>query len=695
MADTLLSQAYNWAELGLIRRLDLMLARFFSNEQPDITAAEVLAIILTSEANGRGHVCLDLKAVSESPDQVLLQPGQAMGDERAVALQQLSQYLHALAVEDWLAALSHSELVENHLSNTVVEPNHRPFVLAGSAAQPLLYMRRYWQYEADISRAIQPRLALQQHPAIQPGLAGQPLPTALMRALLAGLFASAHDSSEFNWQQAACALAARSQFGIITGGPGTGKTTTVIKLLALLQALRLARQQTPLHICLAAPTGKAAARLNESVAGSLAKMDFSRLADSGSLDQQALKACIPTEVTTLHRLLGAQPDSRHFKYNQTNPLPADVVVVDEASMVDVEMMAALLQALPAQCRLYLLGDKDQLASVEAGSILGDLCRDAEAGRYSTETADYLAEVCNQSLPLAYLTSSEPAPALAQAITMLRVSYRFHQGGAIHQLATLVNTGMLAGEWQPKRIKALKQIFSSADAKGKLQLIQQSQQQPHFNSQLKSLLIEGYKPYLAAVASFDAAAEPAQRDQAALAILQLQRDFQLLAAVKQGDWGVSGLNQRIEHLLQQHQLLQTDGYHWYAGRPVLMTRNDYHLKLMNGDIGICLPYVENEQHSLRVAFPDTELGIRWVLPSRLDDVDTVFAMTVHKSQGSEFQHAVLLLPASSSPLLTRELLYTGITRASQCFSLIYDHEYVVEATMQQQVQRASGIVITTL
>ncbi|MCH8538407.1 MAG: exodeoxyribonuclease V subunit alpha, partial [Alkalimonas sp.] len=454
MAEALLSQAYGWAELGVIRRLDLMLARFFAKEQPGITATELLALMLTSEANGRGHVCLDLQALSRSPSSFFYQQERAFGPEAQVAQQQINQHITALSLDDWLVALGGSELVENRLNKPVPEHRNRPFVLAGSATQPLLYMRRYWQYEAAISRSIQQRLT------------EQPLPTTLTQRLLSGLFIPNKDKSDFNWQQAACALAARTHFSIITGGPGTGKTTTVIKLLALLQSLRLAQQQAPLQIRLAAPTGKAAARLNESVAGSLAKMDFSAL---DGLDPQKLKACIPTEVTTLHRLLGAQPDSRHFKHNQAQPLAVDVVVVDEASMVDVEMMAALLQALPAHTRLYLLGDKDQLASVEAGSVLGDLCRNAETGQYSTKTADYLAEVCQQTLPAEYLAPNNQSSALAQAITMLRVSYRFHQGGAIHQLATLVNKGTLAGAWQAKRMPALKQIVSSIDADGQLQL----------------------------------------------------------------------------------------------------------------------------------------------------------------------------------------------------------------------------------
>ncbi|SEA45227.1 exodeoxyribonuclease V subunit alpha [Alkalimonas amylolytica] len=693
---TLLQQAEDWCQAGLIRSLDWMLAQFFSRQLPELTELELLAVLLCSEAHGRGHVCLDIGAV-------LLQSKVKAPAGRSELWQQadaeLKQYLSAHSGQDWLQALQGSALVASQLPGQQAHTRaNAPFVLAGSAQKPLLYMRRYWQYEqliaAEITRRLQPEA---------------PLAVDRVAPLLQGLFPAHKRAAPFDWQMAACALALRSRFAIITGGPGTGKTTTVLKLLALLQGLQLTGQQKPLQILLAAPTGKAAARLNESIAQSLQQLDVSALPLP---DPGQLKAWLPTRVQTLHRLLGARPDSRHFKHQRQNPLAADVVVVDEASMVDVELMAALVQALPADCRLYLLGDKDQLASVEAGSVLGDLCRFAEAGSYRPGTVAYLQQLCAAAIPERYV-AAEDAPALAQVTAMLRHSYRFTEGGAIHRLATLVNRGgttddgarvdgnELEGAGDAcSAVTTIKAI--AAEPNSPVQLLQQSMSAVStgtsastampFSDALKALLLTGYRPYLTAVAAFAPEAETAQRNQTALQILALQRNFQLLGAVREGDWGVQGLNARIERLLARHGLIRPEGLAWYPGRPVLMTRNDYQVQLMNGDIGVCLPVQEQGETVLRVAFLDGEGGIRWVLPSRLHSAETVFAMTVHKSQGSEFQHTALLLPASSSPVLTRELLYTGITRAKTTFSLIYDNEAVLASTITQRVQRASGIAL---
>ncbi|MCC5825001.1 exodeoxyribonuclease V subunit alpha [Alkalimonas sp.] len=691
---TLLQQAEAWCQAGLIRSLDWMLAQFFSRQVPELTELELLAVLLCSEANGRGHVCLDIGAV-------LLQSKIKASAGRSELWQQadaeLKQYLSAYRVQDWVQALQGSALVASQLPDQQAHTRaNAPFVLAGSAQKPLLYMRRYWQYEqliaAEITRRLQPEA---------------PLAVDRVALLLQGFFPADKRAAPFDWQMAACALAVRSRFAIITGGPGTGKTTTVLKLLALLQGLQLTGQQKPLQILLAAPTGKAAARLNESIAQSLQQLDVSALPLP---DPAQLKAWLPTQVQTVHRLLGARPDSRHFKHQRQNPLAADVVVVDEASMVDVELMAALVQALPADCRLYLLGDKDQLASVEAGSVLGDLCRFAETGSYRPGTVAYLQQLCAAKVPERYV-AAEDAPALAQVTAMLRHSYRFTEGGAIHRLATLVNHGGTVvdgagvdgnnvegdGSSAVTTIKAI-----AAEPNSPVQLLQQgmsavptgasaSTAMP-FSEAFKTLLLTGYRPYLTAVAAFAPEAETVQRNQAALQILALQRNFQLLGAVREGDWGVQGLNARIERLLARHSLIRPEGQAWYPGRPVLMTRNDYQVQLMNGDIGVCLPVQEQGETVLRVAFLDGEGGIRWVLPSRLHSAETVFAMTVHKSQGSEFLHTALLLPASSSPVLTRELLYTGITRAKTTFSLIYDNEAVLASTITQRVQRASGFAL---
>ncbi|PQJ97101.1 exodeoxyribonuclease V subunit alpha [Chromatium okenii] len=508
------------------------------------------------------------------------------------------------------------------------------------------------------------------------------------------------------WEKIACALAARSAFAIITGGPGTGKTTTVVRLLALLQGLTFDAKQPPLRIRLAAPTGKAAARLNASIAGRIADLPLAALANG-----EQIRAAIPTSVTTLHRLLEPLPHSRHFRYHAGNPLPVDLVVVDEASMVDVEMMARLLEALRPEARLILLGDKDQLASVEAGAVLGDLCAGAAAAHYTPATGDWLQRVTGATLPNKYI---DPAGlALAQVTVMLRHSYRFRADGGIGALAAVVNAEPTTSEQldPTQRFNAALQLFPEKSSS--------IAQQPNAAKQLTAiqlpntqanefidLVCDGYRGYLAAMHDDDPGdnAAPTAIDAWAHTVLAAQAEFQLLAVLREGIWGVTGLNQHIVTLLQQKGLLRIENAtgtpsQWFAGRPVLVTRNDANLQLMNGDIGITLAVpVRNAEpphltrRVLRVAFPrsDGSNGIRWVLPSRLQAVETVFAMTVHKAQGSEFTHTALVLPDAVNPVLTQELIYTAITRSKQRFTLLYTQSSVLGEALCRRVVRSSGI-----
>ncbi|MBK1695290.1 exodeoxyribonuclease V subunit alpha [Chromatium weissei] len=500
--------------------------------------------------------------------------------------------------------------------------------------------------------------------------------------------------TELPWEKIACALAARSAFAIITGGPGTGKTTTVVRLLALLQGLTFDAQQPPLRIRLAAPTGKAAARLNASIAERIADLPLAALPNG-----EQIRAAIPTAVTTLHRLLEPLPHSRHFRYHAGNPLPVDVVVVDEASMVDVEMMARLLEALHSETRLILLGDKDQLASVEAGAVLGDLCAGASAAHYTPTTCDWMQRVTGATLPNEYMDTN--GLALAQVTVMLRRSYRFRANGGIGALAALVNADspLSAQHFPDQRLNAALQLFTDeAVHAGQLAAIQLPNTQA---TEFVDLVCDGYRGYLTALHDGDPGddAEQTAVDAWAQTVLTAQAQFQLLAVLREGMWGVTGLNQQIVTLLQQKKLLRIEHATgapatWFAGRPVLVTRNDANLRLMNGDIGItfAVPVRNAERRVLRVAFPlgDGSGGIRWVLPSRLSAVETVFAMTVHKSQGSEFAHTALVLPDVVNPVLTQELIYTAITRSKQRFTLLYAQPSVLGEALCRRVARVSGI-----
>jgi exodeoxyribonuclease V alpha subunit len=484
-------------------------------------------------------------------------------------------------------------------------------------------------------------------------------------------------------------VALRGRLALVTGGPGTGKTYTVARLLALTFALHPAPQT--LRIALAAPTGKAAARLQQSIQGALETLDAQL---PGALDWTALKQRT-AESLTLHRLLGARPDTRALRHDARHPLDVDLLVVDEASMVHLEMMAALLAALPARARLVLLGDKDQLASVEAGAVLGDLCADAEAGRYDAATAGWIAACTGAPLPAPYLAAPGEASALAQQTVMLRESRRFH--GAIGQLAQAVNAGDASAALQ--RLQAPgPELAHLADPQpgGVLRLALQG----------RAGAEGGYGPFLQALGERPPPSASAE-DHAAWVrrVLGAFERFRLLCALREGDWGVAGLNRAIEQALRQRGLIHGGasaglGNDWYEGRPVMVTRNDSALGVYNGDVGLALraaptsasgstPGSVRRASPLRVWFADGE-QLRSVLASRLAAVETAWAMTVHKSQGSEFDHTVLVLPPRANPVATRELVYTGITRARSRFTLVAAQPAVFEQAVRRRTRRASGL-----
>lgn len=662
-AASLLALLDAWVEHGWLRALDRALAGFCLELDSESSPLLLLSAALVSHQLGHGHVCLDLGMTLASPDFALSLPPE--GDEGSRA-RLPSELLASVELADWRDALARSALVATGSDGAL----EAPLVLHGER----LYLRRYWNYERAVASAIGKRLG-----------DSQDLPADLSQALQR-LFPEPlmiDGQRQIDWQKLACALAARGSFSLITGGPGTGKTTTVVRLLALLQEPALAAGQ-PLRIRLAAPTGKAAARLTESIGGQVASLPVA----------ESVKAEIPSEVTTLHRLLGSRPDSRHFRHHAGNPLALDVLVVDEASMIDLEMMACLLDALPRHARLILLGDKDQLASVEAGGLLGDLCRDAEGGFYTEQTRTWLEAVGGESLEGAGLQPGDGRQPLAQRTVMLRHSRRFGSTSGIGRLARAVND---------RAATRAREVFGEGFADLNLLRLRGEQ-----DGALERLLLDGsgeahgYAHYLQRLHDTrpDAASpdDPAWHAWAA-GVLEAFDGFQLLCAVRKGPWGVEGLNPRIAAMLQRRGLLEADSG-WYEGRPVLVVRNDYSLGLMNGDIGIALRLPEPAEEAdaaprqvLRVAFPrnDGSGELRFILPSRLNAIETVFAMTVHKSQGSEFAHTALILPDTLNPVMTKELLYTGITRARHWFSLIETRPGIFDEAVQRQVARRSGLM----
>ena len=452
-----------------------------------------------------------------------------------------------------------------------------------------LYLQRYWSYENRLMRQIK-TLAQQQHSVEH------------LDSLLAAL--DLNDEQQYKAAQ----LAVQQHFSIITGGPGTGKTTTVVKILAALQQ----SSKQPLQIALAAPTGKAAMRLQQSIGSQKQALNC----------PDDIKAGIPDTVTTLHRLLGAKHDSPYFKHHAEHPLIHDVVVVDEASMVDLALMSKLLDALKPSARLILLGDKDQLASVESGAVLADL---------------------TQALP-------------HHTVELTR-TYRFE--GAIKQLASAVNQQKPELAWQ-----------CLTSNHGETLLI---------NGDLIAYIVEQYTEYLTFI----------QQGKPIIEIFRAFNRFQVLCANREGKNSVADINERVTEKLTQQGLIRYSGS-WYVGRPVLITQNNPALHLYNGDIGLCL-LVDNK---LMVFFEHPDGSLKSYLPGRLQQCETVFAMTIHKSQGSEFEEVLIILPDTINPMLikvlTKELLYTAITRAKETVK-IAANKAVFTTTVQQKVARVTGLI----
>lgn len=608
------------------RALDKALVTFF-REQQQLPPALALLIGQCSFALSQGHLCLPLE--------------------------QMPQHSEA----EWLALMAlYPELIRLN------EDRNQPFVYANHA----LYMRRYFSYQQQIARYLQQSSERSQ-------LLRQTIQPALLEQLLEPLFPAT--ATEPDWQRLSCAIAASSSFSVITGGPGTGKTTTVVKLLAVLQQLQQQQGAAPLSIQLAAPTGKAAVRLRSSIRSALDKLPVSA----------EIRAQVPTEVSTLHRLLGARAQSRQFKQNVFEPLALDLLVVDEASMLDVELMAALLSALPEHARLILLGDKDQLASVEAGALMAQLCQWAEQGHYWPQSAAWLNQLSPAAIPEHLI--SQQGKALEQQIGMLRVSHRFAPDSGIAKLAIAVNHGQSAEAIAICRADYADLQYLEVAESGQLKEFFLSGQ-----SKTQQADAAGFRFYLTTVAQSPALdATEQQIDRWAQQVLADFSAFQLLCAVRQGPLGVEQVNLLVEKVLHHKGLIQHSS-HWYAGRPVMVTQNDYALGLMNGDVGICLlrPYQGKWMLAVAFASEDSNKAVRWVLPGRLQQVETAYAITVHKSQGSEFRHAVLVLPDRFSPVLTRELIYTGITRAAKLFSLVTAKPDLLASAIEQKVQRQGAI-----
>lgn len=497
-----------------------------------------------------------------------------------------------------------------------------------------LYLERYYYYETVILNAIKNFTSRVQSTA--------PNVEQLREAFDYLHLKGSSSPEEINWQTVAIIQAVVNNFTIITGGPGTGKTTTVAKILSI-----LFRQNKNLKVALAAPTGKAAARMAESLKNSLDKPD--ELQDQFS----------SLEPSTIHRLLGYRKDSIHFRRNRENPLDFDVIIVDEASMIDVALFAKLLDAIEPHKKLILLGDKDQLASVEAGSLFGDLCMAQDHLNYLPAT---LQSVYNElltshefNLLMPYFSETSTHPLFGHVIE-LRKSYRFSDNEGIGKFSKAVIRN---------DVPTIKYFFQNKDEKIVID--------PFYLTEIFTKFVSKFHSYI--------------NEKDIKEALKKLNDARILCALREGDSGVKETNKRIEKYLKEKGWLHMNGG-FYENRPVIITKNDYELQLFNGDIGIVRK--DESDGKLKLWFEDNEGGLKKVYPGSVNYAETVFAMTVHKSQGSEFKEVLIMLPQSEEiPILTRELLYTAITRAKEKVIIQAPYDVILKSA-KTSVVRGSGL-----
>ncbi len=558
----------------------------FARKLVELSAKDDNDILLNSikllcHLNSQGNICLELDTFA--------------GKAITLRFQEQETVVRIPGIEEWMTVLVQSKIVTGtyEAKPLILDEEHRR-----------LYLYRYWQYEQTLITGFR-SLAKANVAEVDQNKLKQDLKS---------LFPTS-DEDIFPFQAAQTAL--NNQFSVITGGPGTGKTTTVIKIMAL-----ILEQASNTRIVLAAPTGKAATRLKESIISG--KENLKDIVSSSTLN------LISEETSTIHRLLGSRKNSVYFKFNEDNPLNIDCLILDEASMIDMALMSKLVFALPSECRLILLGDKNQLSSVEAGSVFGDIC-------------------------------SSASTLLKDNIVQLSKSHRFDQHSGIGKLSRLILNKQGA--------ESFEYLNSNSDGSVSWKDLPEK-------TGLRSFIQRNIMPTINTYFSNQKIGD---------AFVGL-RSFLILTAMRRGPFGSENINRIIENLLLEKGVIPQN-QKWYAGKPVLITRNDYSLNLFNGDLGIF--YIDPEDGKLKVYF-EAEVGYRKLSPSRLPDHETVFAMTIHKSQGSEFEKVLIVLPDRENDILTRELIYTGITRAKTKLQLWGDKNVFINS-VQKTIKRNSGLI----
>ncbi len=593
-----------WVEQGFksgwIGRYERQLLFFLREEYGSLNEDAAIVALFLSLFERSGHVCLPLN----------------------------------VPVQEWLQVLDLENPGINQ--NKIIRPDHLlkhnafgspedqvPFVIEHDN----IYIRRDWLYELFVAESLK-----------EISSDKIKLPSGKdYEEIISRFFSERSDMPD--WQKVASALSLKNRFLVISGGPGTGKTTTVAQIISLL----LYVYGTSYRIALTAPTGKAAARMTQALRKNIA----------GHLVPDELKPGWPDEAKTLHRLLTAFDHRGILPDPEIRKLPYDLIVVDEASMIDLKMMGRLLKHLRADTKLILLGDKDQLSSVEAGSVLADIC-DKQVNRFSAAIADFLKQFGFKNIQ-----ESDDETGFSDSIVYLTKSYRFRSDSGIAVLADSVNK-------------------MNAEKSEKLIVDHQSKEisfQPfHYKSDdLKSL--------------FSSIADRIQR------LSNLSHDLLIrywsediwLTVIRRGPFGSVSLNKMVEDYLVKERFITPDSG-WYHGRPILVTRNDYSLGVFNGDLGVC---VKASGGSFQVLFTDSDGNIKRVYPHRIQHFEPAFLLTVHKSQGSEFNNVSLLLPDRDTQLLTRELIYTAITRARNSFRVAGRMD-LLKKGIERKTERFTGL-----
>ena len=635
-----------YVEEGIFGPFEVQLAATMARLVPTASAEELLGVAIAARAPRFGHVCAELDRL----------PSALAGDgDRAGAA-----VLPWPAPEGWVVALAGSPLV-----STPGATHHRvrPLVWDGSR----LYLQRYWRDE----NAVATDLTRRARPARR-GRTASPdtLSQFVVEKALDGLFGP-DNGAEPDLQRLAARRALTPGISIIAGGPGTGKTRTIARLLALAH-LAAAAEGESLVVALAAPTGKAAQRMTEAL-----RAEVPLLEQSGTISASLGRTLTATDATTIHRLLQWRPGPRYL-HDRRNPLPHQLVIVDETSMVSLPLMARLLDGVRTGARLVLVGDPYQLASIEAGTVLadvvgpvgdeGDVQRDDHADQSADRSSDQrgdrsrvaVADPSSRTFAGAGATSARGRPVLSGRVTVLRRMHRFGADSSIALLAEAVRSGDADGAIAHLRSGRSDIAWVDASDHDGLRRLRR----------------------LIASAGVDVVRSALRGD--AGAALAAAAQVKVLAATRRGPLGLDDWTARIEADVASR-VPELDRHHrWYVGRPVIVTGNDRINQVANGDVAVVV-----RRQGAMVAALAGHGGLRYLSPSRLDRVETWWAMTIHRSQGSEYPHAVVSLPAATSPILTRELLYTAVTRGRQRLTIVGTEE-ALRAAIGRRVARASGL-----